>query len=74
MKTESDIQEILRLKCIEYGSQKLWSEAHDIDAAIISHTMSGRMRPTKKLLAALSYEKKVSYTPIVSLHHLDDVK
>lgn len=58
---DHDIQEMLREKIAEYGSQKAFCQKHDIIQSQLSAVLSGKRLPDVKTVNALGLYRVVTY-------------
>lgn len=66
--TQSQIVELLRAAVEAAGTQKAFAQQHDVSEQYITDVLRGRREPGAKILAALGYEKVVSYRQIDGMH------
>lgn len=58
---EQDIREHLRIAVLTAGSQKAFAARHGISPAYINDVLQGRREPGEKILAAIGFERVVTY-------------
>jgi len=51
--TASDVRALLRIACIQAGSQKAWAEKHGVSRAYVCDVVNGRREPSPAVLKPL---------------------
>lgn len=59
--TEADVLRVLARECRRCGTQAEWAKAQGISPTYVSDVLKGRRAPGDSILAALGFERVVTY-------------
>lgn len=56
-----DLIEILRVRCLERGTQKAWAKDHGVSPAYVNDVLQGRREISDNFAALLGFERRVIF-------------